>query len=147
MKKRVERSSDDPTTVVTTYEGQHTHPCPVTPRGTIGIAHSASAAESGAFMTSPFGGTMPLLPTHHHQQYHQYHPYIYSSTPSLSNISTSNTNISGLPSFVQERHNYNYSNMMVTSSSASHSLVMRDHGLLQDIVPTQMRKEDQESNN
>lgn len=34
VKKRVERSSDEPGVVITTYEGQHTHPCPVTvPRG------------------------------------------------------------------------------------------------------------------
>lgn len=34
VKKRVERSSNDPTVVVTTYEGQHTHPSPIIPRGT-----------------------------------------------------------------------------------------------------------------
>ncbi|KAF9594365.1 hypothetical protein IFM89_030494 [Coptis chinensis] len=33
VKKRVERSHDDPTLVVTTYEGQHTHVNPVMPRG------------------------------------------------------------------------------------------------------------------
>ncbi|RZS15032.1 hypothetical protein BHM03_00046811 [Ensete ventricosum] len=33
MKKRVERSSDDPAVVVTTYEGQHTHPSPIVPCG------------------------------------------------------------------------------------------------------------------
>ncbi|PIN15566.1 hypothetical protein CDL12_11809 [Handroanthus impetiginosus] len=32
VKKRVERSCNDPTVVVTTYEGQHTHPSPVMPR-------------------------------------------------------------------------------------------------------------------
>ncbi|RZR72252.1 hypothetical protein BHM03_00011757 [Ensete ventricosum] len=31
VKKRVERSSDDPAMVVTTYEGQHTHPSPIVP--------------------------------------------------------------------------------------------------------------------
>lgn len=33
VKKRVERSFQDPKTVITTYEGQHTHHCPVTIRG------------------------------------------------------------------------------------------------------------------
>ncbi|XP_019159311.1 PREDICTED: probable WRKY transcription factor 71 [Ipomoea nil] len=33
VKKRVERSHQDPTTVITTYEGQHNHHCPATLRG------------------------------------------------------------------------------------------------------------------
>ncbi|KAL5989995.1 WRKY Transcription Factor [Asimina triloba] len=33
VKKRVERSFQDPTIVITTYEGQHSHPCPATLRG------------------------------------------------------------------------------------------------------------------
>lgn len=37
VKKRVERSIQDPSIVVTTYEGVHTHPCPVTPRGLVGV--------------------------------------------------------------------------------------------------------------
>lgn len=38
VKKRVERSSEDPTIVVTTYEGTHTHILPVNvPRGSSGI--------------------------------------------------------------------------------------------------------------
>ena len=35
MKKRVERSSSDPTTVITTYEGQHCHHTVGFPRGLI----------------------------------------------------------------------------------------------------------------
>ncbi|XP_059316070.1 probable WRKY transcription factor 48 [Lycium ferocissimum] len=37
VKKRVERSIQDPSIVVTTYEGTHTHPCPVMPRGYVGV--------------------------------------------------------------------------------------------------------------
>ncbi|CAN4107083.1 unnamed protein product [Withania somnifera] len=37
VKKRVERSIQDPSVVVTTYEGTHIHPCPVTPRGWVGV--------------------------------------------------------------------------------------------------------------
>ncbi|KAL1806744.1 hypothetical protein ACET3Z_029812 [Daucus carota] len=52
VKKRVERSSEDPTTVVTTYEGTHTHICPVNaPRGSIGMfpdAYSFRGLGAGA---------------------------------------------------------------------------------------------------
>ncbi|XP_038888266.1 WRKY transcription factor 71-like [Benincasa hispida] len=43
VKKRVERSYQDPSVVITTYEGQHNHHCPATLRG-----HSAG------IMSSPF---------------------------------------------------------------------------------------------
>ncbi|KAL8153627.1 hypothetical protein V2J09_011387 [Rumex salicifolius] len=44
VKKRVERSSDEPGVVITTYEGQHTHPCPVSmPRGSFLLHPSATS--------------------------------------------------------------------------------------------------------
>ncbi|KAG2693288.1 hypothetical protein I3760_01G088500 [Carya illinoinensis] len=51
VKKRVERSFTDPSTVVTTYEGQHTHPSPVIPR------QSLAGAPPGA------GSLSDVLPT------------------------------------------------------------------------------------
>ncbi|KAF8107548.1 hypothetical protein N665_0119s0014 [Sinapis alba] len=46
VKKRVERSFQDPTVVITTYEGQHNHPIPTNLRGS-----SAAAAMYSDFMT------------------------------------------------------------------------------------------------
>ncbi|XP_061350325.1 probable WRKY transcription factor 48 [Gastrolobium bilobum] len=78
VKKRVERSSDDPSVVVTTYEGQHTHPCPSTMRAS----------------TSHF-----VLP-HHHHQFHQQN--VQQASP-LSYNSTMNSSTFG--SIVQDHAN------------------------------------------
>ncbi|XP_019193556.1 PREDICTED: probable WRKY transcription factor 71 [Ipomoea nil] len=57
VKKRVERSYEDPTVVVTTYEGQHNHHCPATLRG------NAVALLSPASFLSP--SPAALMPTFH----------------------------------------------------------------------------------
>lgn len=53
MKKRVERSSEDPTTVITTYEGQHCHHTAGFPRGGI-ISHEATFSSHMTPPTSQF---------------------------------------------------------------------------------------------
>nr|GMC72677.1 probable WRKY transcription factor 71 [Ipomoea batatas] len=57
VKKRVERSYEDPTIVVTTYEGQHNHHCPATLRG------NAVALLSPASFLSP--SPAALMPNFH----------------------------------------------------------------------------------
>lgn len=113
VKKRVERLSNDQAIVVTTYEGQHTHPRPITPRGNIGILASDS---------TPFAATSASCFLVPQPQFllNQHHPFIYTSSPSLNITSTT-----------------------TTTPPAS---LLRDHGLLQDMVPSQMRNGPNENN-
>ncbi|XP_039128812.1 probable WRKY transcription factor 57 [Dioscorea cayenensis subsp. rotundata] len=56
VKKRVERSCEDPSVVVTTYEGQHTHPCPVAPRGVMPEVAGLSFAPPPVQLNTFIGG-------------------------------------------------------------------------------------------
>ncbi|KAJ1264274.1 hypothetical protein BS78_09G250500 [Paspalum vaginatum] len=61
VKKRVERSQQDPSTVITTYEGQHTHQSPAVSllRGT---DHFHVLTHSAAYRTSPLLQQLGLRP-------------------------------------------------------------------------------------
>lgn len=99
VKKRVERSFKDPTTVVTTYEGQHTHPSPIMPRGPNPSAIPTSTFAVPRLQTTPF----------HHQEHVQLFNYGHGST----------------------------------SLCAPTASLLTDYGLLQDIVPSNMRNEEE----
>ncbi|KAK7396984.1 hypothetical protein VNO78_18148 [Psophocarpus tetragonolobus] len=62
VKKRVERSFADPSIVVTTYEGQHTHPSPVMGRSGVPNNFGSVMYGSGTYMSQYY--------QHHHQQLH-----------------------------------------------------------------------------
>uniref|UniRef100_A0A0D9YCU9 WRKY domain-containing protein n=1 Tax=Oryza glumipatula TaxID=40148 RepID=A0A0D9YCU9_9ORYZ len=64
VKKRVERSYQDPAVVITTYEGKHTHPIPATLRGSTHLlaAHAQAAAAAAA-----------AHQLHHHHGHHGHH--------------------------------------------------------------------------
>lgn len=116
VKKRVERSFTDPSVVVTTYEGQHTHPNPVIPRSTLAGAPIPPGVSATNYL-SQF--------QHHHQQ------LLFNTLSSLS--FPNNYNNDSTPSRIindafhhQERRLCN----------------LRDHGLLQDVVPSHMLKEE-----
>ncbi|XP_077231983.1 putative WRKY transcription factor 48 isoform X2 [Tasmannia lanceolata] len=109
VKKRVERSYKDPTVVMTTYEGQHMHPSPVTPR------------RSSVGIRPDFGGfPLPVQMTQSHQP--QDPPYFLNLPPTL--------NFSSSTSLVEDRR--------FCTSAVS---LLRDHGLLQDILPSDVRRD------
>lgn len=152
VKKRVERSSEDPSVVVTTYEGQHTHPCPATSRASLGFLHSEPSVlgpTSGLFM----------LPQQHQQFRHDqaqaqaqaqaqvamlYNSTTTSSPSSHLNVVNSATcvnnyaNASSLSGFFQCQENER--GFAPSSMRGPHQGLF--NGLLQDIVPTQMMSEE-----
>ncbi|CAK8572700.1 unnamed protein product [Lathyrus sativus] len=128
VKKRVERSYTDPTIVVTTYEGQHIHPSPATSRSAFaGVQIPPPNAVSGGFPTN-FGSVLQgNYLSQYHQQQQQQHQHQQLLVNTLSSLSHPYNN-----PFTQERKLCNPG----TSS------FLRDHGLLQDVVPSHMLKEE-----
>ncbi|KAL7596389.1 probable WRKY transcription factor 48 [Lactuca sativa] len=122
VKKRVERLTEDPAVVVTTYEGIHIHPCPVTPRGMLPETATYGGLGGG-------GGSSYILPPFHYQQ--PLRPFFHNQTNSLSFNNT--TTPSSYSHYLQERQ---FCPPSMTSS------LHRDQGLLQDMVSFQIRKEE-----
>ncbi|XP_027930787.1 probable WRKY transcription factor 48 [Vigna unguiculata] len=128
VKKRVERSSDDPSIVVTTYEGQHTHPCPASSRASFGFVN-----EPGGLGHA--GSSHFALPHQHHHQ-PQASALIYNSNPPFVNSASNFMNTTSFGGFGHDPAN---------RQGFGHEAMLRDNGLLQDIiVPSQVRKEEKE---
>lgn len=123
VKKRVERSSDDPTIVVTTYEGTHTHPCPLTPRGSFD-------GGGGGGGPSGYGGShFGIIPQLMYQQYLTPQPMHQPYFRNLLTSPLSFTTATNPALFPQERR-----------FCPSASSTARDDGLLQDMLPSEMFK-------
>ncbi|KAI3963193.1 hypothetical protein MKX01_030323 [Papaver californicum] len=122
VKKRVERSFQDPAVVITTYEGQHNHQSPATLRGNAARLLAPSMLTS----SSPFGGSSSFPPRHQD---------LMLQIPSSSFTNDDN--------HVHDRKSSNYmypQHNLTTTTTALHQQqlhrVLPDYGLLQDMVPS-----------
>ncbi|KAK9107347.1 hypothetical protein Syun_023358 [Stephania yunnanensis] len=126
VKKRVERSSEDPTVVITTYEGQHCHHTVSFPRAGIFSTEAATA-----FMGRLNPSSAPLVNVHGVMQWPSRGrasiPNVRQSLQLHYNneIGSSHLHQTALP------HRQQQDNQQVAPSS--------DDGLLGDIVPAGMR--------
>ncbi|CAH8266268.1 unnamed protein product [Arabidopsis lyrata] len=135
VKKRVERSFRDPSTVVTTYEGQHTHISPLTSRpistgGFFGSSGAASNLGNGCF-GFPIDGSTLITPqfqqlVHYHQQQQQQQQQELMSC------------FGGVGEYLNSHANEYDDDHRVKKSQ----VLVKDNGLLQDVVPSHMLKEE-----
>ncbi|KAG4953011.1 hypothetical protein JHK82_038654 [Glycine max] len=109
VKKRVERSFQDPTIVITTYEGQHNHHCPATLRGS-----AASMLSSPSFFGSSYMASS--LPQ----------DFLAQLLPSYSQNDHQN------PMFNQNLSH----NLHPQPQQQQQFQLSRDYGLLQDLLPS-----------
>ncbi|XP_028232423.1 WRKY transcription factor 28-like isoform X2 [Glycine soja] len=129
VKKRVERSFQDPTTVITTYEGQHNHPVPTSLRGNAAAGMFTPSSLLATPTPLAAGSNFPQdLFLHMHHPHHQYHIHNnLFTTQSTTNTTTATTTTPS--SFYSSYNNIN-------NSLLHNQFLPPEYGLLQDIVPS-----------
>ncbi|XP_057441334.1 WRKY transcription factor 28-like [Lotus japonicus] len=133
VKKRVERSFQDPSIVMTTYEGQHNHHCPATLRGNAVSMFSSPSLFGSSTSMGSLGSTLPqnfyaqLLPS-----YSQGHDGHHEN-----------------PTFHQNDHFNRHSQpqrqpeLQLQQNQQLQFQHPHDYGLLQDLLPSFPGKQEQ----
>lgn len=134
VKKRVERSFQDPSIVITTYEGQHNHQCPATLRGSINSVGMLTPSFLASAASGGFDNGSPRFP-------HELLLTQLLSTPVNNNQLQ-----------LQAHHHHDpassmlYSNLMSTfhenQQQRQQLYVPHDYGLLQDLTPAFSHKQE-----
>ncbi|KAL5772033.1 hypothetical protein ACOSP7_011637 [Xanthoceras sorbifolium] len=118
VKKRVERSFEDPSIVITTYEGQHNHPIPTTLRGNAAVAAAAGMFQPS--MLTPAAMNMSRFPQE----------WLGTYLPSFQNQGNGTSSSTGAGSVYPRNVN----------PLEQYQQQLHDYGLLQDIVPSMFPK-------
>ncbi|KAK7363269.1 hypothetical protein VNO77_05405 [Canavalia gladiata] len=129
VKKRVERSFQDPTTVITTYEGQHNHPVPTSLRG-----NAAAGMFTPPLLTTPNPLATATPNGSNFPQDLFLHNTLFTTTQ-YSSPNNTTTNANANAASIYSSHNININNSLLHHHHYHHQLPP-EYGLLQDIVPS-----------